>query len=214
MECELDRFGYAQAEASRTEAVWFQRASPSQDVVASSLDFCPLPLVHLVGREVVELAVHVPFIVPPHEGVHVGSGLMDVPEVLRERSPPLEGREQAFDEGVVVADVGSAVGVTDLESFEIACEAGCPHWASVVGMDPQLARMRDPLGNDPGKEVLGQLAVFGKLHGPTGGLAAEHVLDGVEVEVDSTHWRCQVGDVPGPDLVHRCGFQHWRTPLW
>jgi len=65
---------------------------------------------------------------------------------------------------------------------------------------PAIGSDARPAG-DLGKEVLGQLAVFGKLHGP--GLAAEHVLDSVEVEVDATHWRCQVGDVPGPDLVHR-----------
>lgn len=214
MEGELDRFGHAQAEASATEPVWSQATRPGQDGVAFGLDYRSRPLVHLVGSEVVQLAVHVLSVVPGHEGVHVGSGLLDVPEVLRKRRPPLEGREQALDEGVVVADVGPAVGVADLEAFEIAREAGRSHGASVVGMDPQSARVRDPLGDDPGEQILGQLAVLGKLNGPADGLAAEQVLDGVEVEVGSPHRGRQVGDVPGPDLVHLRGFQNRRAPLW
>jgi len=93
-------------------------------------------------------------------------------------------------------------------------ESGRSHGASIVGMDPQFCRVRDPLGDDLGEQILGQFAVLGKLHGPADGLAAEQVLDGVEVEVGAPHRGRQVGDVPGPDLVHRRGFQNRRTPLW
>src|ERR1019366_4644078 len=112
----------------------------------------------------------------------VRSGLVQGTEVLRERRPSLEGRKQAFDEGVVIADMRAAVGVADLESFEESRESGRSHGASVVGMDPQFARVRDTLADDLGKQILGQLSVLGKLHGPADGLAAEQVLDGVEVE--------------------------------
>jgi len=214
MEGELDGFGDAQAEASAAEAVGFQPARPVQDGVAFGLDFRPLPLVHLVRRQVVQSAMHMLPVVPGHESVHIGSGLVQGAEVLRERRSPLEGRKQAFDEGVVVADMGSAVGVADLEPFEESRESGRSHGASVVGMDPQFCRVRHSLGDDLGEQILGQFAVLGKLYGPADGLATEQVLDGVEVEVGAPHRGRQVGDVPSPDLVHFGGFQHRRTPLW
>jgi len=67
MEGELDRFGHAQAETTAPEAVGFQPARSGQDGVAFGLDFRPRSLVHLVGRQVVQLAVHVLPVVPSHE---------------------------------------------------------------------------------------------------------------------------------------------------
>jgi hypothetical protein len=113
MEGEFDGFWHVQAESSGTEAIGFQRACPGQDGVAYGLDFRYLPLVHLVGREEVRLDMHVLSIVPAHEGVHVGSSLLRGSEILGERRPSLEGREQGFDEGVVVAYVSAARGVAD-----------------------------------------------------------------------------------------------------
>jgi len=214
VEGELDRFGDAKAETASAEEVWFQPARPGQDCIAFGLDLGPLPLVHLVGRQVVQSAVHVVPVVPGHQGVHVGFCLVQGVGVIGERCPPLEGCKQAFDEGVVVADMGATAGVTDFELFEESSESGRSHRASVVGMDSQGCRVRHPVDDDLGEQIMGQLSVLGKLHGPVDGLAAEHVLDGVEVEVGTPHRRGQVSDVPGPDLVHCRGFQDRRTPLW
>ncbi len=114
MEGEFDRFWYSHTEAARTESIRFQSASPCQNGIASVLDFRAFPPVHLVGSEVVQSAVHVLAVVPSHESVDIGSGLLQRAEVLGERCSALEGRKQALDESIVVADMGSAVSVADI----------------------------------------------------------------------------------------------------
>jgi hypothetical protein len=158
-------------------------------------------VVDVAGGVIADAGVAVGVVVPVEEDLTEGSGVGEGPEAFGELGPVLEGLELALAVGVVVADVGPAVGLGHSEIGEEQGDGLGGHGGPSVGVDGELARSDGLLGDGVGDEPLGQ---GGRLAGgqePPGHVAAVDVEDHVEVVGGPLGRTGQLGDVPGPHLV-------------
>lgn len=99
----------------------------------------------------------------------------------------------------------AAVGFGDAQvSQQVGHQLGL-HTGAAIGMQYQLASSNmlffTTLTNELGSQCTG-LAISDH---PADHIAAENVQNHLQVKVALGHWPLQLGNVPGPDLIGRCG---------
>ena len=129
----------------------------------------------------------------------------------------LQGVEQRFRVGVVVADPWSGERSEYPQLFQPACQRGCSHCVAVIGMEVQwlVAAFADPLPQtSAADEISGDLGLFPIGPIPGHHFAAPDVDHQIKVEPDTTNTRGQEGDVSTPNLIGSPGLQpRHRTGL-
>ena len=146
-------------------------------------------------------------VVPIEEALAMGAGILDAAEAFRKVGAIFQGPELRLRERVVVGDVGSAVGLGDVQIDQQLRDGLGAHAGAAVGVQGQRARLDRLLGHGVGDQLLGQLGGLAQRDHPAHDVAAEDVQDHVEVEVAPLHRSAQLGDVPAPDLTGAGGQQ-------
>src|SRR6266446_1549369 len=157
------------------------------------------------GGEESQGAVVVVIVVPGEEHVAEGTSVLDGPEAVWEAGPVLHGLELGFGEGIVVGDLGTAVGLDHSEICEQQGHGLAFHGGASVGVKRELPFDDSLLVVGLADEALGQGRTLVGSHHPADHVAAEDVEDHVEVEVGPLRRTHQLGDVPAPDFVRAGG---------
>jgi hypothetical protein len=113
----------------------------------------------------------------------------------------LQGLEVRLAEGVVIAGVGSAVGLGDPQVGEQQGDRLGLHAGAAVGVQGELARADALFGASRADELFGQGGGRARRDHPADHVAAEDIDDHVAVEVSPLGWPLELGDVPGPQLI-------------
>jgi hypothetical protein len=178
-----------------------------QYFIPMGLDLCGSAVEDLIGSQQIQGAMPVAGVVPRYEPRTKSPGFIQRSKAFRIRNPALEGREQAFDKGVVVADMRTASSDPNLELPKHVHQVCLFHGTSVIGVDGQKGRVRDPMPNGIGQDIPRQKAILPDFHGPGHKLAAEQIHEGIEITEPSPDAQAHRGDVPTPDAVDGFGFQ-------
>ena len=133
---------------------------------------------------------------PAEELLAVAVGVLETAETGGEVGPILEGPELALGVRVVVADVGSRVGLGDAEVGEQVGDGFGDHRAAAVGVDGQLVAGDVLSGDRLGEQCLGESGALGAGQHPAGHVAAPDVDDHVQVVVGLLHRAEQFGHIP------------------
>jgi len=80
--------------------------SLSQHLIPIGLDFFRISIENFIRGQQVQVTVQRDGVVPRNECRTKGPDFIQRCKAFKIRNPALEGREQAFDEGIVVADMG------------------------------------------------------------------------------------------------------------
>jgi len=158
--------------------------------------------VSVVGGHEVDRAMQVLGVVPLDEARDPGERRLDVCEGARgEGGAVLEGPEEGFRVGVVVADAGTAEGGRDAQRLELGQERGALHRGAVVRMQPEDIITPWIICTNSFDEVRSEFTGFDVVDGPADDAATPDIDDQVQVEVNPTDTAAQIGDVPRVDLV-------------
>src|SRR6478609_245127 len=141
-------------------------------------------------------------VVPSHEVSDPSARRIEGGEGLSGKSRSvLEGPEDRFADGVVVAHPRPAEGRRDTEALERGEHRGALHWAAVVGVKDEPIATADAfvraaaIGKDGG-----EVHRLFLMNIPAHDLATPDVEYQVEVIEAAAHRRPQIRNVPGPDL--------------
>ena len=108
---------------------------------------------------------------------------------------------------VVIRHAGPAVGAADTELVQQLGDGPGDHGRASVGVDDELVPVHAVASARFSDQAAGVGFGLGVVHGPAGDLAAVDVDDRVQEVLDALGWAAQGGDIPGPHLVRRVGFQ-------
>ena len=107
----------------------------------------------------------------------------------------LQGSERRFDIGFVIAYGRPASRVRDSQALHGGEHGFVLHRRAIVRMDRQLAWSDALARADVAQQLAGQLGTLAVKHLPAHDLAAEQILEQVQVEVLAAHLGGQIGDV-------------------
>jgi hypothetical protein len=187
-------------------------ASGFVDAATGREDFEVTAEVSVVGGHEVDRAVEVFGVVPLDEASDPGEGGVDVHEgARREVGAVLEGPEEGFRVGVVVADAGAAEGGRDAELLQLGQERGALHGSAVVRVQPEDIITPRIGSTNSFDERRGEVPRFDVVDRPADDAAAPDIDDQVQVEVDPADAAAQVRDVPRVDLVGSGGREGLRA---
>lgn len=172
-----------------------------QDAVAPLEYRLGAPVEDIRGGEVGDGAVAMLVVVPGEELPAPEQRVVEPGEAPRVAGVVLHGLELALGEGVVVADVGAAEAVRDLEVAQQLGEGLGGHLGAAVVVQDERAGGGVVLVHGLLEEQLGQRCGLGARDHPADDVAAEQVEHELEVEVGPLHRGAQPRDVPAPDLV-------------
>lgn len=96
---------------------------------------CSLAMVDRGRSHEADAGMAMLFVVPLEEALAVSAGFFDAAEALGEVRAVLQGLELRLREGVVVGDVGAAVGLGHIEVHQQFCHKLGSHAGPAVGMD-------------------------------------------------------------------------------
>lgn len=178
-----------------------------EDGLALSQDRRGVTDVHHRRSEQARARVTVLVVVPGAEDVAEGAGALDGAKAIRELRTILHGAEVAFRIGVVVGDIGAAVGLGHPQVGQRKGHRFGPHDPAAIRMQRELTGWDVVLANGLLEELLGQLGALTMSDHPAGDIAAEDVQDHIEVEVGPLEGTQQLGDVPAPKLIGGGGQQ-------
>ena len=150
------------------------------------------------------------FVVPVKEAAAEVEAVVIADESVWEVGPVLEGLELAFGEGVVVADVGSAVRLGDAEGGQELGDGVGSHGRATVAVDRELLTLDAFLDERLSDQSFSQVLGFPVGEHPPDDVPAVDVEDHVEVVVGPLGGAEQLRDIPGPDLVRRRRHQSRR----
>jgi hypothetical protein len=111
----------------------------SEDLLSALDELLGPTVVEGLGGKQADAAVMVLGVVPGEEGLTGTAGVLNGAEALGELGPVLEGFEVTFREGVVVGDVGPAVGLGYAEIRQQEGHRLGGHRGAAVGMDGELS---------------------------------------------------------------------------
>lgn len=159
------------------------------------------------GRQQRDAPVTVHLIVPVEDPAAEVEAVVIAGESVGEVWPVLEGLELAFGEGIVVADVGSAIRLGDAEGGqELGNGVGLHIWATVA-VDRELITMDAFLDERLADQSFGQMLGFPVGEHPVHDVPAVDVEDHVEVAVGPLCQPSELCDVRGPDLIRGGGHE-------
>ena len=162
------------------------------------------------GRgHVADARVAMRLVVPGEELLAMAAGILDAAEAVREIGTVLQRLELGLGIGVVVRDIGPAVGLGDIQVDQQGSHRLTAHAGTPVGMQRQRVRRDVVLGHRFGDQLLGQFGGFLRGDHPADDVAAEDVEDHIQVEAGPFGRAFEFRDVPAPDLVGR-GGQEFR----
>ena len=147
------------------------------------------------------------FVVPLEEALAVSAGFFDTAEAVGEVRAVLQGFELRLREGVIVGDVGTAVGLGHIEVHQQFCHELGSHAGAAVGMDRERAWLDALFGDGLGNQLPGQFGAFTRRDQPADDIAAEDVEDHVQLEAGPFERPFELRDVPTPDLIGSGGQQ-------
>src|SRR5438445_4304693 len=178
-----------------------------QHLIPLGLDSLRLIVEYLVRSQRVEGAMPMAGVVPRYKPRTERPRFIQRAEAFRIRDPALECREQAFDKGIVVADMRATSGDSDLELVKHFHQVRLFHRASVVGMNGQKRRIRNPMSDCIGQYIPRQKPILTDFHSPRDKLAAEKIHECIEVAEAASNAQSHRRNVPTPDTVDCFGFQ-------
>ena len=123
------------------------------------------------------------------------------PEAFGKRWAVLECFEGGFGEGIVVADVGSAVAPRHAQVHHQLTDRFGAHGPAAIGVDGERVASNTLGENRVFNELLSELRVFVRGHQPVEDVATEDVEDHVEVVEETAPRTAQFGDVPTPNFI-------------
>ena len=119
----------------------------------------------------------------------------------RQLGPVLQGSERRFDIGVVVAHGRTAARVGHAQALHGDQHGLALHRCAIVRVHRQLA-WGDALARaDVSQQLAGQLGTLAVKHLPAHNLAAEQVLEQVQVKVLAAHLGRQIRNIPAEHLI-------------
>ena len=151
--------------------------------LSGGVDIVGLAVVDLVRGHEAEAGMVMVLVVPGEEAAAEVLGILNAAEALGELGLVFQGLEVGFGERVVVGGVGPAVRLGDAEVGQHQGGGLGLHGAAAVGVEGQLARRHDVLGEGVIEQRLEQDGAFGICDAPADNPAAEDVEDDVQVEV-------------------------------
>ena len=98
-------------------------------------------------------------VVPIEEVLAMGAGILDAAEAFRKVGAIFQGPELRLRERVVVGDVGSAVGLGDVQIDQQLRDGLGAHAGAAVGVQGQRARLDRLLGHGIGDQLRANSAV-------------------------------------------------------
>ena len=156
-------------------------------------------------------AVAVLVVVPTYHRIGKGARRHEVVEWLDGvLGTVLEGSKERFRVGVVVADRGSTQRARHAQLLEGGDQRGALHWRAVVGMHSEFSRRDLGTPDIVFKERAGVLLTFLLEHLPGDDLAAGHVQEYIQIQVDAANQGRQIGDIPADQLVGCGGAERTR----
>ena len=171
------------------------------DVCATEVD--------VVGRQQLDAAVMVLFVVPAKERPAVSEPVGEVAQSAWEARVVFERLEMALREWVVVAGMGAAEALVDVEFGEQLRQELAAHWGAAVGVQGDAPGFHVVLCHRLFDEAGCERCIFALGEKPANHAPAIDVDDDVEIEVDELPLGQQLRDVPGPDLVGRRREELW-----
>ena len=137
-----------------------QRIAAREDLdVAASMD--------IVRCDKIQCAMEMLFVVPRHELRTERFRGFEGVEVLRIDHSSLQGREEAFREGIVIARMRPAVTGEDATQLEHRLKCQTAHRFSIVCMHDDLSFQHAFRRKGAVEKVPGKLSVFDRMHRPT-----------------------------------------------
>ena len=155
--------------------------SPRQDLIPLGLDKFSLAVKYLIRGQQIQGAMPMAGVVPRYEPRTECPRFIQRTEAFRIRYPALEGREQAFDKGIVVADMRAASGDPDFELLKHFHQIRLLHRTSVIRVDGQKRGIRNPGFNRIGQDIPRHKAILTDFHGPGDEFTAEEIHKRVEI---------------------------------
>ena len=119
------------------------------------------------------------FVVPVKEWLAEGPGVLERTKAIGETRPVLQSAKLAFGIGVVVGDVGAAVGLGDAEVAEEEGHGFGGHGGAIIGVDLQLAGPDLLLAAGSFEQRFGELSAFAMGDHPANDITAEDVEDDI-----------------------------------
>ena len=154
------------------------------------------------GRgHVTDTRVAMGLIVPPEEPLTMIAGILNASEADWEIRPIFQGFELCLGIGIVIRDIGSAMGLGDIQIDQQGSHGLAAHARTAVGMQRQRVRRDVVLGHRFGDQLLGQLGGFSRSDHPSDDIAAGNIQDYIQVETGPFGRAFEFRDIPAPDLV-------------
>ena len=151
-----------------------------QDLIPVGLDpFCEA-IEDLIGGQQIQGAMPMAGVVPGYKPGTEGPRFVQRPKAFRIRKTALEGREQAFDKGIVVADMRTAASHTDFQLIKHVHQIRMLHGTAVIGVKGQKRGIRHPMRYRIGQHIPRDKAIFPNIDRPGHQLAAEEIHEGIE----------------------------------
>ncbi len=145
--------------------------------------------------------VKVLLVVPEEKSFEVGLGVQQRPKAAGVVGLVFQGLELGFAEGVVVADVRTAVGLGHAQLGQELHHQLARHGRATVGVDGEGRRVDLTQGHGLIDELGREISVLALGHAPANDVAAEEVEHDVGVVKDPGLGTGELRYVPGPDLV-------------
>ena len=158
---------------------------------------------------VTDARVAMGLVVPRKEPLAMATGILNTSEADREIRPILQRFELGLGIGIVIRDIGSAMGLGDIQVDQQGSHRLAAHAGTAIGMQRQRVRRDVVLGHRLGDQLLGQLGGFPQGDHPADDIAAENIQDHIQVETGPFGRAFEFRDIPAPDLVGR-GSQELR----
>ena len=144
-------------------------------------------------------------VVPREEPLAMAAGILNASEADWEIRPILQGFELGLGIGIVIRDIGPAMGLGDIQIDQQGSHGLAAHAGTAIGMQRQRVRRDVVLGHRFGDKLLGQFGGFPRSDHPADDIAAENIQDHIQVETGPFGRAFKFRDIPAPDLVGRGG---------
>lgn len=146
-------------------------------------------------------------VIPSKEGSAMSPAVLLRPKTPGEAGSVLERFEMSLRIRIVVGDMGPTKRFGNSKVRQLQGHGLAGHGRTSVGVYGKLI-LRDPLPSTGFlDELFSQSGAFHPRQQPARNISAEDVEDDVKVVIGPFHRAQQLGDVPRPDLVGRCGQQ-------
>ena len=144
-------------------------------------------------------------VIPREEPLTMAPGIFNASEADWEIRPILQGFELGLGIGIVIRDIGPAMGLGDIQIDQQGSHGLAAHAGTAVGMQRQRVRLDVVLGHRFGDQLLSQLGGFPQGDHPTDDIATENIQDHIQVETGPFGRAFKFRDIPAPYLVGRDG---------